>query len=326
MVKPSEFDSFAIYASSVSGEDISLSIDVNVWIDRKQGCDLDFGISIPPTSESGIMTIYVPYRFSRKQIIDLSYMLHDRYIYCAIFNENKMIRDALIAPGGSDNSSDKNFAICSLSLSSLVLKRHSQGGSLLQFRFNDNDQITPKYYRFRLPIPPLDLSIASVGDLREVIVGPIIPFRTFAFIEFNQLRGLPEDIGHDLICSQSKIAKVKLALVADAEWTVESWMTPYKVRQLETQGWGNYQEKLLPIGHSWFQRKPRYTVYQWEEAQSSSIFEFCLSRKVISIKTILFYLFVLVGVDLITNALVSCAQTLSPILIDLASKCIQGVW
>lgn len=325
MDKSSEFDSFAIYASCNSGEDISLSIDVNVWINRKQGCDFDLGINIPPTSEPGIMTIYVPYQLSRKQIADLSYLLHDRYIYRAIFNENKVIGDELIGPGSPNYPKDSNFAICSLSLSDLVLKRHAQGGSVLQFRFNDNDQISPKYYRFRFPIPPLDLSIASAGDLREAITGPIIPFRTFAFIEFNQLRGLPEDIGHALICSQSKNAKVKLALVVDTEWTVEAWRDPYKVRQLETQGWGNYQKKLLPSSHSWSQRRHRFTVYQWEEVNRSSVFEFCLSRKVISIKTILFYLSVLVGVELITNALVTCVQILSPILIDLASKCMQGV-
>lgn len=132
------------------------------------------------------------------------------------------------------------------------------------------------------------------------------------------------DVGCALACSQSEIAQVRLALVANVEWSVEAWSTPYKVRQLEMGSWSKYQPKLLRSGHIRREQKSRYIVYQWEEAGGPSIFQFCLSRKIISARTALFYLLILVGLDLISASIGNMLQLLSPILISLVSKCLQG--
>lgn len=324
MPNPSEFDSFAIFASCDSGKEIVLSIDINVWINRRLGCDVDFGIGISPNSGSGVVTIFVPYRLEEEQITDLSNTLDDHFIYRSVFNEYRSEINQGLLPEDSDFFNTHNYTVCPLSLACLEMANHTQGGSIIKFRFNAEGQGTTVYYRFRIPIPDLDSTISSPGDFKEVITGPIIPFRAYAFIEINQIRGLPMDIGHALARSQSQIAQVRLALVANVEWSVEAWSTPYKVRQLEMGSWSKYQPKLLPDGHSRSEQKRRYIVYQWEGAGGPSIFQFCLSRKIISARTALFYLLILVGLDLISASIGSMLQHLSPILIALVSKCLQG--
>lgn len=324
MPNPSEFDSFAIYASCDSDKEIVLSADINVWINRRLGCDVDFGIDISSNSGSGVVTIFVPYQLEKEQITDLSNTLDDHYIYRSVFNEYRSEINQDLLPEDSDFFNTHNYTVCPLSSACLEMTNHPEEGSIIIFKFNTEGQGASVYYRFRIPYPDLDFTISSPGDFKEVITGPIIPFRAYAFIEINQIRGLPIDVGCALACSQSEIAQVRLALVANVEWSVEAWSTPYKVRQLEMGSWSKYQPKLLSSSYFRSEQKSRYIVYQWEEAGGPSIFQFCLSRKIISARTALFYLLILVGLDLISASIGNMLQLLSPILISLVSKCLQG--
>ena len=56
------YDGFAFYIDQPeSQESTSLSVDVNIWVDDKSGCYIDFGILLASYSDLRKLVIYIPF-------------------------------------------------------------------------------------------------------------------------------------------------------------------------------------------------------------------------------------------------------------------------
>lgn len=174
------------------------------------------------------------------------------------------------------------------------------------FRFDHSvlDDYSFLYFRMRLPYVSLDDLLSGPDDMREVITGPIVPFRTMNSIAVNQVRGLPSSVVHRLIDSKTEIGETHIAVIAPRQWEVNSFLTPYRVRPLENVAWEEYQPRLkgsLAILHL---KSCDMFVYQWLIPDSTTSLQLEFSRKRITFLTLLFYLAILFLLDLLSEVLI----------------------
>lgn len=316
MTENYKFDSFAVYASDTSINTAEgLLLDLNLWINRSQGCDLDFGIVVPASAGSGFLNIFIPFVLSKEQVIDLSDSLLSPTIKQMVFNGRLDGRSDSRHKKWSDTPID-GVCIKPIGWRTDAEMSYPPGGSMLRIHFDAEGCPGALYYRFRIPYPDLDSAIKATGDLKETITSPIVPFRAFGFIELNQIRGLPCEIIDELLKSTRLLDGVKLILVADKDWNVEAWSTPYKVRALESDFWRDYQPKIVPKKMKKTPCRSTSVVYQWEGTPDSPTFQFSLSRKALTIKTLLLYLAILAVLDLLSNRLVDVISGSLSILIE----------
>lgn len=182
-----------------------------------------------------------------------------------------------------------------------------EGGSLLSLSY-DVSALSRKtsslYFRMRMPFTSLGDLLSGPADMREVITGPIVPFRTMISLPVNQVRGLPNSVVRRLVDSKTDVGETHIAVIASRQWEVNSVFTPYRVRLLEAVAWEQYQPRvscsnavLFPKGHDMF-------VYQWLISDCSTSLQLEFSRKRITVLTLLFYLAILFLINLLSEVLI----------------------
>lgn len=178
---------------------------------------------------------------------------------------------------------------------------------MLLFRYDPSvlpRDCTSLYFRIRLPFVSLDGLLSGPADMREVITGPIVPFRTLSSIAVNQVRGLPSSVVRRLVESKTDIGETHIAVIAPRQWEINSFLTPYRVRPLENIAWEQYQPRLkggITIPHS---KSCDMFVYQWLISDSNTSLQLEFSRKRITFLTLLFYLAILFLLNLLSEVLI----------------------
>lgn len=299
------YDSFAVGVLNNGNATVRIDLSINVWADVRHSSEIDFGIQIPHKDDISGFFIFVPFEIEKNEIVDLSSSFRDSEFNQVLFNRDceticRLDRTVVTDDCGS------SLLILPISQNERLAVDNLEGGSLLLFRFDPSvlDDYSFLYFRMRLPYVSLEDLLSGPDDMREVVTGPIVPFRTMNSIAVNQVRGLPSSVVHRLVDSKTDIGQTHIAVIAPRQWEVNSFLAPYRVRPLENIAWEKYQPRLkggIDILHS---KSFDMLVYQWLIPDSITSLQLEFSRKRITFLTLLFYLAILFLLNLLSEVLI----------------------
>ena len=300
-----KYDSFAVGVLNDGSASVHIDLSINVWADVMHSSEIDFGIQIPHKDDISGFFIFVPFEIEKNEVVDLSPSFRDSEFNQVLFNrdcETICRLDRTVVTDDRGNS----LLILPISQNERLAVDNLEGGSLLLFRFGPSvlDDYSFLYFRMRLPYVSLGDLLSGPDDMREVITGPIVPFRTMNAIAVNQVRGLPSSVVHRLVDSKTEIGETHIAVIAPRQWEVNSFISPYRVRPLENVAWEEYQPRLkggIAILHS---NSCDMFVYQWLIPDSTISLQLEFSRKRITFLTLLFYLAILFLINLLSEVLI----------------------
>lgn len=301
-----EYDSFAIGVFNCGNAAAHVDLSINVWADIGRSSEIDFGVQIPCKDEITGLFIFVPFRIDENDVVDLSPSFRDNEFNQVLFN-----RDCKTTCCGSQtiviDDCGNSLLVLPFAWDEGLTVDYLEGGSLLSLSY-DVSALSRKtsslYFRMRMPFTSLGDLLSGPADMREVITGPIVPFRTMISLPVNQVRGLPNSVVRRLVDSKTDVGETHIAVIASRQWEVNSVFTPYRVRLLEAVAWEQYQPRvscsnavLFPKGHDMF-------VYQWLISDCSTSLQLEFSRKRITVLTLLFYLAILFLINLLSEVLI----------------------
>lgn len=301
-----KYDSFAVGILNDGNAAVHIDLSINVWADVRHSSEIDFGIQIPHMDDISGFFIFFPFEIEKNDVVDLTSSFRDNGFVQVLFNqdcETKCRFDRTIVTDDCGNS----LLILPISHNDSLVVDNLEGGSLLLFRYDPSvlpRDCTSLYFRLRLPFVSLDGLISGPADMREVITGPIVPFRTMSSIAVNQVRGLPSSVVRRLVESKTDIGETHIAVIAPRQWEIDSFLTPYRVRPLENIAWEKYQPRLkggITIPNS---KSCDMFVYQWLISDSNTSLQLEFSRKRITFLTLLFYLAILFLLNLLSEVLI----------------------
>lgn len=301
-----KYDSFAFGALNDGNAVVHIDLSINIWADVRHSSEIDFGIQIPHKDDISGFFIFVPFEIEKNNVVDLTSSFRDDGFVQVLFNrdcETKCRLDRTIVTDDRGNS----LLILPISQNDGLVVDNLEGGSLLLFRYDPSvlpRDCTSLYFRMRLPFVSLDGLLSGPADLREVITGPIVPFRTMSSIAVNQVRGLPNSVVRRLDESKTDIGATHIAVIAPRQWEVNSFLAPYRVRPLENIAWEKYQPRLKDDIAILRSRGCDMFVYQWLISDSNTSLQLEFSRKRITFFTLLFYLAVFFLLNLLSEVLI----------------------
>lgn len=301
-----EYDSFAIGVLNDGNAVAPLDLSINVWADVGHTSEIDFGIQIPHRDDISGFFIFVPFQIEKNDVVDLSTSFSDNEFNQVLFNRDcettcRLNRTVVKDAGGN------SLLVLPISRNDRLTVVNLDGGSLLSFYYDlsafphDHSSL---YFRIRLPFVSLNGLLSGPDDMREVITGPIVPFRTMNSIAVNQVRGLPSSIVRRLVDSKTDIGDTHIAVIAPRQWEVNSFLTPYRVRPLENVAWEKYQPRLKSGNAILHSSGCDMFVYQWLISDSNTSLQLEFSRKRITFLTLLFYLAILFLLNLLSEVLI----------------------
>lgn len=301
-----KYDSFAIGVLNGSNEAVHIDLSINVWVDIGHCSEIDFGIQIPRKENISGFFVFAPFEINKNQVTDLSSSFCDNEFNQVLFNHDckiKCCQNRTIVSDACGNT----LLVLPISRSERLTVDNLEGGSLITFCYDPSalpHVSSSLYFRMRIPFVPLSDLLAGPADMREVITGPIVPFRTMNSIEFNQVRGLPSSIVRRLNDSKTDVDETHIAVIASRQWGVNSVLTPYRVRPLENLAWENYQPRLKGAKPFVCSKSYDMFVYQWLISGCGTSLQLEFSRKRITILTLLFYLAILLFINLLSEVLI----------------------
>lgn len=300
-----KYDSFAVGVLNDGNASVHIDLSINVWADVRHSSEIDFGIQIPHKDDISGFFIFVPFEIEKNEVVDLASSFRDSEFNQVLFNrdcETICRLDRTVVTDDCGNS----LLILPISQNERLAVDNLEGGSLLLFRFDPSvlDDYSFLYFRMRLPYVSLDDLLSGPDDMREVITGPIVPFRTMNSIAVNQVRGLPSSVVHRLIDSKTEIGETHIAVIAPRQWEVNSFLTPYRIRPLENIAWEKYQPRLKSDSTILNSKGSNMFVYQWLISDSNTSLQLEFSRKRITCLTLLFYLAILFLLNLLSEVLI----------------------
>lgn len=301
-----EYDSFAIGVFNCGNAAAHVDLSINVWADIGRSSEIDFGVQIPCKDEITGLFIFVPFRIDENDVVDLSPSFRDNDFNQVLFN-----RDCKTTCCGSQtiviDDCGNSLLVLPFAWDEGLTVDYLEGGSLLSLSYDVlalSRKTSSLYFRMRVPFTSLGDLLSGPADMREVITGPIVPFRTMISLPVNQVRGLPNSVVRRLVDSKTDVGETHIAVIASRQWEVNSVFTPYRVRLLEAVAWEQYQPRvrcsnavLFPKGHDMF-------VYQWLISDCSTSLQLEFSRKRITVLTLLFYLVILFLINLLSEVLI----------------------
>lgn len=301
-----KYDSFAIGVLSDGSISAHVDLSINVWADIRNVSEIDFAIQIPCKEEISGLFIFVPFKIDKNDVVDLSPAFRDNEFNQVLFNrdcETTCCGGRTIVVDDCGNS----LLVLPFALNDGLTVDYLKGGSLFSLHYDSSallDEISSLYFRIRMPFVLLDDLLSGPADMKEVITGPIIPFRTMNSIAVNQVRGLPSSVVRRLVDSKTDVGETHIAVIASRQWEVNSFLTPYRVRPLENVTWEKYQPRLK-CGNPILRSKGRdMFVYQWLISDSSTSLQLEFSRKRITVLTLFFYLAILFIINLLSEVLI----------------------
>lgn len=301
-----KYDSFAIGVLSDGNVVAHVDLSINVWADIGHSSEIDLGIQIPCKEDISGLFIYVPFRINKSDVVDLSPAFRDNEFNQVLFNrdcETICCGSRTIVADDCDNS----LLVFPFARDEGLTVDYLEGGSLLSLRYDAS--LLPRgtsslYFRMRMPFISLSNLLSGPADMREVITGPIVPFRTMNSIAVNQVRGLPSSVVRRLVDSKTDIGETHIAVIAPRQWVVNSFLTPYRVRPLENVAWEKYQPRLKYGSSILHSKGCDMFVYQWLISDCNTSLQLEFSRKRITALTLLFYLAILFLINLLSEVLI----------------------
>ena len=241
-----EYDSFAIGVLNDGNAVAPLSLSINVWADVGHTSEIDFGVQIPHRDDISGFFIFVPFQIEKNDVVDLAPSFRDSEFNQVLFNQDCETTCRLNRTVVTDARGD-SLLVLPISQNGGLTVDNLEGGTFLSFCCDPSVfpyDYSSLYFRMRLPFVSLDDLLSGPDDMREVITGPIVPFRTMNSIAVNQVRGLPSSVVSKLVDSKTDIGESHIAVIAPRQWEVNSFLTPYGVRPLEKIAWEKYQPRL----------------------------------------------------------------------------------
>lgn len=301
-----KYDSFAVGILNDGNAAVHIDLSINVWADVRHSSEIDFGIQIPRKDDVSGFFIFFPFEIEKNDVVDLTSSFRDNGFVQVLFNrdcETKCRLDRTIVTDNCGNS----LLILPISQNDSLVVDNLEGGSLLLFRYDPlvlPRDCTSLYFRMRLPFVSLDGLLSGPADMREVITGPIVPFRTMNSLAVNQVRGLPSSVVRRLVESKTDIGEMHIAVIAPRQWEINSFLTPYRVRPLEKVSWEKYQPRLKSGNAILRSSGCDMFVYQWLISDSNTSLQLEFSRKRVTFLTLLFYLAILFLLNLLSEVLI----------------------
>lgn len=301
-----KYDSFAVGILNDGNAAVHIDLSINVWADVRHSSEIDFGIEIPRKDDVSGFFIFFPFEIEKNDVVDLTSSFRDNGFVQVLFNrdcETKCRLDRTIVTDDCGNS----LLILPVSQNDSLVVDNLEGGSLLLFRYDPlvlPRDCTSLYFRMRLPFVSLDGLLSGPADMREVITGPIVPFRTMNSLAVNQVRGLPSSVVRRLVESKTDVGEMHIAVIAPRQWEINSFLTPYRVRPLENVAWEKYQPRLKSGNAILHSSGCDMFVYQWLISDSNASLQLEFSRKRVTFLTLLFYLAILFLLNLLSEVLI----------------------
>lgn len=301
-----KYDSFAIGVVNDSETSVSIDLSINIWADLKRSSEIDFGIQIPNVEHISGFFIFVPFDLSETDVVDLSKSFRDGGFNQLLFNSDVKTTSHLDRTVITDTYGRTSLVLPFSPFEGMVIS-HLEDGTMFSVHYSPSEfprEYDSLYFRLRIPFALLNGLLSGPTDMREIISGPIIPFRTFYSIEVNQVRGLPDSISRLIVESKTDIKQIHIAVIASRQWELISPLTPYRVRSLENNAWEGYQP-LLKKDHVRFRsRIYDMFVYQWLLSGCNDSLRLEFSRKRITLFTVVTYLLILLLINLFSEAVI----------------------
>lgn len=301
-----KYDSFAIGVLNDGNAVAHVDLSINVWADVRHSSEIDFGIQLPLKEDISGFFIFVPFEIEKNDVVDLAPSFRDNEFNQVLFNQDCETACRLNRTVVTD-SRGTSLLVLPISQNDGLTVDNLEGGSFLSFCYDLSvlpHDYSSLYFRIRLPFVSLDNLLSGPDDMREVITGPIVPFRTMNSIAVNQVRGLPSSVVRRLIDSKTEIGETHIAVIAPRQWEVNSFLAPYRVRPLENVAWENYQPRLKSDNAILRSSGCDMFVYQWLISDSNTSLQLEFSRKRITFLTLLFYLAILFLLNLLSEVLI----------------------
>lgn len=238
-----EYDSFAIGVLNDGNAVAPLNLSINVWADVGHATEIDFGIQLPLRDDISGFFIFIPFQIEKNDVVDLTPSFRDNEFNQVLFNQDCETTCRLNQTVVTDARGD-SLLVLPISQNGGLTVDNLEGGTFLSFCYDPSvfpHDYSSLYFRIRLPFVSLDDLLSGPDDMREVITGPIVPFRTMNSIAVNQVRGLPSSVVSKLVDSKTDIGETHIAVIAPRQWGVNSFLTPYRIRPLENIAWEKYQ-------------------------------------------------------------------------------------
>lgn len=215
-----EYDSFAIGVLNDGNAVAPLDLSINVWADVGHATEIDFGIQLPLRDDISGFFIFVPFQIEKNDVVDLTPSFRDNEFNQVLFNQDCETTCRLNQTVVTDARGD-SLLVLPISQNGGLTVDNLEGGTFLSFCYDPSvfpHDYSSLYFRIRLPFVSLDDLLSGPDDMREVITGPIVPFRTMNSIAVNQVRGLPSSVVSKLVDSKTDIGETHIAVIAPRQW------------------------------------------------------------------------------------------------------------
>lgn len=287
-------DGWAIW---IDGDDRS-TVYLNEWINPKGKSYVDIGIRIYGAKSAKDMNIYVPFKISESDIIDLSAELSDDNILRGLFNANGIVDKEKNKYSSELKYDGHTVSLINMSKDIWTIKDISVGTVVTADLHKIQDYITSDeaYVIFRIPHRTIDEIFVSPVDVRgiferikELISSPSVTKKYGYSIRINEARLLPAEINKIESLHQQRIRKALVTISINEEYELND-ANCYRIRRLEEDLYKDY----APCGYDCSDT----ITYQWVEERDKNMkahynfyFDIVLSK--ISKQSVFLYLLII---------------------------------
>lgn len=304
-------DGWAIW---VTGDDTS-TFYLNKWINPRGKSYVDVGIRVRGIKGTRDLYVYIPFSTEPGELEDISFFLKDESIFRAIFS-TRCIMDFMKNKCTSEMAyHGKTVDLVHISTTHYTMRPMADGTLLTVSidglkQYLDNDEA---YFLFRLPHRNLDALFCSQIDvrdlftrLRDLVTSPVVSEKYVCSVRVNEARILPDEISQFSAFHRQKQHKTVVTISLHEDYLVND-PNCYRIHRLESETYGNYAPAGFDCDNA--------ITYEWSKARDRNLyghfnFYFLISRDSISSSSMLMYIVILFGVNLLGNFLWSIISPL----------------
>lgn len=301
MSKKNKFFADDGWAVWVDGDDVS-TVYLNNWLNPKGKSYIDVAIHIRGVRETTSLSMYLPFPVSADEIEDVSLDFNDEGLSRAVFSSMCLVDYKKNKVTSEIAYNGKTVDIVHISELDCIAEPVS-GGTLLKvpfaelMKYLDNDEA---YFMFRVPhktITEVFRQRNRVGNfsnkLHDLLMSPIISESYGYSVRINEARLLPKEINSIGAFHRQKLKKAVVTITIADDYEISD-MSCYRIRRLEEELYRNF----LPKG---FDGEAAVT-YQWQQTRETELkghfnFYLSISRNAISKSSLIFYLIIIVFLD-----------------------------
>ncbi len=287
-------DGWAIW---IDGDDTS-TIYLNDWLNPKGKSFVDIAIHTRKIGQTRSLNIYIPFELAADELEDISLLLRDRKLLCAIFNTTCIIDYKKNACTSELAYQGKTLDLVHISELGYTLTPLAEGTllyadfeKLQEFLVNDE-----AYLIFRIPHKSLDVIFSpkldvktGFGRLRNLFTTPVNTKKYGYSVRINESRQLPSEINHTGAFHRQKFKRASISACVNENYEVND-QNCFLIRRLEENLYRHY----VPDGFSC----ENAIYYQWEQTRKTNLrghfnFYFSIIRNSINSASLLIYIFLL---------------------------------